>query len=190
MPEPVTPAWLLAALAIACWLSATIGLSIAVRMWRGLSVLRYQPRRQVPWQGIDLLVILWCSARGAGRLSGNRLVDHGPGDYAPARPSSRWARPMPAHCVAKMLDGAPAWMFVLGGLSVVVVAPIVEEFLFRVLLQGWLEARRAAWKRQAAHVAAARTRRRRADRRRLVPVRQDPLPRRRARRGIRTFTWA
>jgi membrane protease YdiL (CAAX protease family) len=147
MPEPTTPAWFLAAMAIACWLSAAIGLAIAVRMWRGRPVLRYQPRRQVPWQGIDLLVIvvvyvvtLWRCQEDALRIMGPEIT----------RPPAmvNVGETSAAHSVAKMLQDAPPWMYVLCGLSVVVVAPIFEEFLFRVLLQGWLESRRASWKRK------------------------------------------
>ena len=147
MSEPVTPTWLLAALAIACWLSAAIGLSIAVRMWRGLSVLRYQPRRQVPWQGIDLLVIVvvYVVVLGGCQEIAWRIM--GPEITRPPV-AVKMGDASAGHSVVKMLTDAPAWMFILGGLSVVVVAPIVEEFLFRVLLQGWLEARRAPWKRK------------------------------------------
>ncbi len=48
--------------------------------------------------------------------------------------------PEPSHPMIKSLmeNGSPA-MYVASSVMAVIVAPIVEEFLFRVLLQGWLE---------------------------------------------------
>jgi membrane protease YdiL (CAAX protease family) len=46
-------------------------------------------------------------------------------------------------------DGGNAWILLLGFVAAVVIAPVVEEFLFRVLLQGWLEARERRWRRRA-----------------------------------------
>lgn len=45
-----------------------------------------------------------------------------------------------AHAVARLLGEADVRILWVCALSAVVVAPIVEEFFFRVLLQGWLEA--------------------------------------------------
>ncbi len=53
-----------------------------------------------------------------------------------------------------------AWMLSLTALSAIVVAPFCEEFLFRVLLQGWFESIDATWQR----------------RRRKEDVRELPLP--------------
>jgi membrane protease YdiL (CAAX protease family) len=36
----------------------------------------------------------------------------------------------------------------LGGASVIIIAPVAEEFFFRVLLQGWLEKVERAWRRR------------------------------------------
>lgn len=47
------------------------------------------------------------------------------------------------HPIIEVLQRHPsATLFVLAGLSAVVVAPLAEEFFFRVLLQGWLESAR------------------------------------------------
>lgn len=46
------------------------------------------------------------------------------------------------HPIIEALGKDPSgWLYGLAGLSVVVVAPLAEEFFFRGLLQGWLEAR-------------------------------------------------
>ena len=44
-----------------------------------------------------------------------------------------------SHAIVQLFRGGNPWMILLCVVSAVVVAPIVEEFLFRVLLQGWLE---------------------------------------------------
>lgn len=44
------------------------------------------------------------------------------------------------HPIIETLGQQPDdWLFLLSGLSAVAVAPVAEEFFFRVLLQGWLE---------------------------------------------------
>ncbi len=44
------------------------------------------------------------------------------------------------HPIIEALGKQPSgWLFALSGISAVLVAPIAEEFLFRGLLQGWLE---------------------------------------------------
>lgn len=46
------------------------------------------------------------------------------------------------HPIIEILGEQPSgWLYVLAGFSAVVVAPPAEEFFFRGLLQGWLEAR-------------------------------------------------
>ena len=47
-----------------------------------------------------------------------------------------------AHIIVKMVMAfhRSPWIFLVAAMAAVVVAPIVEEFFFRVLLQGWLEA--------------------------------------------------
>ena len=55
------------------------------------------------------------------------------------------------------------WMLVAAGLMAVVVAPIVEEFFFRVLLQGWLEAGDRRRRRQLPQF------------RRLLPIGGGPI---------------
>jgi membrane protease YdiL (CAAX protease family) len=46
------------------------------------------------------------------------------------------------HPLVRLIEKEPEpSIIILGGVTAVLVAPVVEEFLFRVLLQGWLEAR-------------------------------------------------
>jgi membrane protease YdiL (CAAX protease family) len=59
------------------------------------------------------------------------------------------------HPLIKMLMEAPPdrWTLFLAGVFAVVVAPVCEEIVFRLLLQGWLESwedERLGWRRRAA----------------------------------------
>ena len=112
---------------------------VAMRMRRGLAVLPYQPRRPVPWRGIHLVLVflvyvvpLAAAAALAERLLPEQLTQ--PPAIRNVDQSST------AHTVARLLAEADLRMLWICALSAVVVAPIVEEFFFRVLLQGWLEA--------------------------------------------------
>jgi membrane protease YdiL (CAAX protease family) len=52
------------------------------------------------------------------------------------------------HVVAQLISDGNPWVFLLCVVSAGLVAPITEEFFFRVLLQGWLEALQHRWRRQ------------------------------------------
>lgn len=53
----------------------------------------------------------------------------------------------PQHPIIKLLRETPSPMFfAICGVMAIFVAPIVEEFLFRVIIQGWLENVAAYWK--------------------------------------------
>ena len=52
------------------------------------------------------------------------------------------------HPLVKMVRDEPgSQTLILATLMAVIVAPLVEEFLFRVVLQGWLEKRESRWRR-------------------------------------------
>jgi len=108
----------------------------------------YQPRRPVPWGIIDVLLALslyfimpvcvvvvardWLAIAPASavRVDENAKLDT-------------------AHPLARVLLESPsAWAIVACMLTAVVFAPITEEFLFRLLLQGWLEAVERRLRRQ------------------------------------------
>lgn len=59
------------------------------------------------------------------------------------------------HPIIEMLGEQPSsWLFVLSGLSAVVVAPVAEEFFFRGLLQGWLESQSMRLQRDVPSAAS------------------------------------
>lgn len=103
-------------------------------------MLEYQPRRPVPWRALDLVMVFGVYVIAVAGielliiavLGGTPLIE--PPRIQPAE------SPNAAHIVARLLNQGNAIVLLVCGLSAVVVAPVAEEFFFRVLLQGWLEA--------------------------------------------------
>ena len=120
---------------------------IAQRLWRREPVLPYRPRRPVPWRAIDLLLILgvYVGALGwmlhmSGPILGTEVVEP---------PLIRNAlEPETGHPIVRLLSEGKPWMLLVCAFSAALVAPIFEEFLFRVLVQGWLEAAQRRWRRR------------------------------------------
>ncbi len=181
---------------------------VASRLWRGQALLPYEPRRLVPWSGVDLLLIVavyllaqviaqTAAARWAGlpqlaegekfdaratfvllaaHLVGNLItltialcllvlragaslrdlgieaariaadlkcgvvafLAAGPLVYAVQALVVQWIPYEHPLVDAMQKQPAAATLWVVS-LSAVVVAPLFEEFIFRVILQGWLE---------------------------------------------------
>jgi len=146
-PVQIVPLWLLVALAVGGWLCVVVWTEASARWRQGLAVVPYQPRRRVPWGGIDLLLVLavYVMAQTGMVLLGEAYL--GPEITRP--PAIQNAdQSSAAHLVARLLKEGDVWILLLCGFSAVVVAPIVEEFVFRVLLQGWLEALQRRWRRK------------------------------------------
>lgn len=97
----------------------------------------YQPRRPVPWKGIDVALLF-------GLL------------FLPILPSIIATKPATdkeqktveqieapkdhAHPLGRLLaESQSVWPLLLGVALAVVIAPLMEELYFRLLLQGWLE---------------------------------------------------
>ncbi len=153
--DPVTHLLLLVCLGIVgiavLAASATIWTAVFVCWWMRWPVIRYQPRRPVPWGGEHVLVvvILYLALIGVGHViihyalpsdvaKQEKVEPAGAAESATKKP----ARLTTLHPVARMVLAARdnPWVFLAAFLAAVVVAPVVEEFFFRVLLQGWLEA--------------------------------------------------
>lgn len=179
----------------------------AARVSRGEPLVAYEPRRPVPWQGADLLVVALFFAAASGLFAVGFSIAIGPGHgvdeeikkfeaavaagalanaltigfalvWLVRRTGAEasdvgWRReslgrdvriglvafaalsaPVYAlqlflsqfssqqHPIIEVLgEQSGGWLYMLAGLSAVVVAPPAEEFFFRGLLQGWLEAR-------------------------------------------------
>ena len=78
-------------------------------------------------------------------------VRAGHGAFDPAAPAPAAAKgeeATTAHVVAQLISDSNVWVLLLCLVSVAIVAPVSEEFFFRVLLQGWLESKEQRWQRQ------------------------------------------
>ncbi len=123
---------------------AGIAASIAIWSWvfrrlaRHQRVLSYEGRRPVPWQFSDVAIIfLIYLAPALAGLFLSPLIGKGTGGAdQPGRPEELGV----SHPVIELLASNPGVLTLLFCVGVVVVvAPVVEEFLFRLVLQGWLE---------------------------------------------------
>jgi membrane protease YdiL (CAAX protease family) len=123
---------LLAGLCVWAWLFT--------RRRRGVPLVAYEPRRQVPWTGRHALAIV-LGHRIALELA--PLVIAGVLGISPL-PAAGAGPPAHAatdHPVSQLLREQPGLGTLLACIvAVALVAPVVEEFVFRIVLQGWLEA--------------------------------------------------
>ncbi len=120
----------------------------ALRRWRrGQSVLPYQPRRPVPWGGIDVVAVLVVYI-----VSTPLVMQAARSWFGLEIPIAAPAAPSPLdieHPLARVLSERPSvWAVLICAAAAVVVAPVAEELLFRLLLQGWLESLERRMRRQ------------------------------------------
>ena len=132
--------WIVTAMAIGAWACLVVWMAMVSRVWRGLPILAYQPRRRVPWRFFDLVAVLVFSV-----LAGSAMAIVGRAYFGlPETPGvavDATAELDTVHPIGRLLLEEPSVAtLALCLLTAVVVAPIAEEFLFRLLLQGWLEA--------------------------------------------------
>jgi membrane protease YdiL (CAAX protease family) len=119
---------------------------ISHRVAQGKPVIDYASRRPVPWGAIDLLLVVlffvvtsgWIAAVDAALFN----VPHEPPEEFVA--ASDTSHPL----VVLLRSDRTLVSLALGLASGVLVAPIAEEIMFRLLLQGWLEAAERRWRRQ------------------------------------------
>jgi membrane protease YdiL (CAAX protease family) len=155
-------------LALAC---LGVGLAAAVRFRRGMPVVPYEHRRPVPWGAgevtLILLLYLFLPALVLGPsaallgipfpLRAPAEAEHGAqaGAETAVETDAGQADEEEPHLIARLIfETDEPWFLILALVSAALVAPVVEEFLFRVVLQGWLE---SAERRIRRRVAAART---------------------------------
>ena len=147
MPPPAqSVAWILPAIVVIGWSCLAAWALVVTRWLLGLPVLPYQPRRRVPWGPLDLVLVLAVYLAIPAGLGLVAYLYLGP-DVARPPVIYDVHKSTAEHIVAKLIAGGNVWVLGLCGLSAAVVAPIVEEFLFRVLLQGWLESAQRRWRR-------------------------------------------
>jgi membrane protease YdiL (CAAX protease family) len=134
----------------------------AAQWWQRRPILPYQPRRPAPWRAIDLgAIVIFYLVMQSGVIA---LADAFLGATALGAPSTYDAAGSQAeHVVAQLIADGNPWVLLLCIVSAGLVAPITEEFFFRVLLQGWLDALQHRWRRQMPTL------------RRLVPRGSGPI---------------
>jgi len=121
--------------------------AIIERLVSGAQVLPYQPRRRVPWQFWDLLAVMIFYVAGVvvlihlAQYFWHLEINDTSSNTALGQTST-------AHPIIQLLAVKNWAAFLLCGTAAVVVAPIAEEFFFRVLLQGWLEKSERIWRRR------------------------------------------
>jgi len=121
------------------------------RLGQRAPVLPFEPRRRVPWGGLHVFGVLVVYVGAALLLQplGHALaalVGEEPASASaleggvPDAPGAEESKPRREHPVLRALErDSRLGMILLAVYSAVVVAPVVEEFFFRLLLQGWLE---------------------------------------------------
>lgn len=122
---------------------------LLVRRARGLPPIDRAPRRSVPWSGIDVTAIFllyYCGQFATfflvpAEILAQRAAPPAAMDEAaiPGEDEPRVRHPVEELLVADR----SAWPIFWTLLTAVIVAPLIEELLFRVVLQGWLEKRLA-----------------------------------------------
>ncbi len=115
--------------------------AVVARHWRRRQpVVPYQPRRRVPWGAFDvaLLILLYQSMPALVLMAAQPWFDI---PAVAAEQTTAESELDNVHPLARVLleSHGRVWPILLCVVSAVVVAPITEEFVFRLLLQGWLE---------------------------------------------------
>ena len=121
-------------------------------------MLRYEGRRQVPWKTLDVAAIF--GLYFLPLLAGLAVLafEAAQGERAPAAEAPEDVQSEEAdthHAAIDLLrqDGSVlTWTLCI--VAAVIVAPVAEEFLFRLVLQGWLEARQRSRRGRALRLLA------------------------------------
>jgi membrane protease YdiL (CAAX protease family) len=122
---------------------------VVARWLLGLPVIPYQSRRPVPWRSIDvLLVVIFFVVTPTIVLHESRvLLNNGPDvSKIETAKDAPLDTDHPLHRV--LMEGHKTWPVVVCVLLAIVVAPITEELVFRLVLQGWFEAAERRMRRQ------------------------------------------
>jgi membrane protease YdiL (CAAX protease family) len=127
--------------AVSVLLLAAMGFGgiVFYRLDRRRPVLRVEPRRAVPWTGWDVLVIfgVYVACSVAVVNVGVTLFHLNPAVAPVIENPNDLER---SHAVARLVSGAQDWRIIaVCSLVAVVIAPVTEELLFRLFLQGWFE---------------------------------------------------
>lgn len=131
--------FLVSAVALAVWAFIVVWAVVFARWRQCRPVIPYQPRRPVPWRMFDVLLLLIVFSVAPAffvNVSRNWL------DVSPPAQSQVDEEPEldGNHPLARVLmESSSGWAVLMCVVLAVVVTPIAEEFIFRLLIQGWLE---------------------------------------------------
>jgi membrane protease YdiL (CAAX protease family) len=121
--------------------SAGLWARLVARWQKGEPILPLARRRPVPWLGQDVLLVFFISLLIPMGMAG---AVH---SWLPANnglPADDQKKEL-AHAAQQLLRTKEPAAVAVAAIMAIVVAPLIEEFLFRVLFQGWLE---AVWSRR------------------------------------------
>jgi NADH:ubiquinone oxidoreductase subunit 5 (subunit L)/multisubunit Na+/H+ antiporter MnhA subunit len=131
--------------------SVVVVSNVVGRWGRGEPVLPYEKRRQAPWRGMDVLIVFilfefggpffFLAAQSLLPKANEAAVAVDETQVAAAAGNDSAETVDVQHPLVDLLksdEGAVTWLLCI--LVAVVVAPLVEEFMYRVVLQGWMEA--------------------------------------------------
>jgi len=136
-PQDV-PFWQFPVVAAAFCACLAVWWVVATRLRQGRAVLPREPRREVPWEGIDLILVMAVYVALVSVALLLAYVCLGPEAGLPPAVQDL-DKSTSAHLVEQLIEQGSGWIILICVFSAGVVAPIVEEFFFRLLLQGWLE---------------------------------------------------
>lgn len=155
--------------------SSLVWMAIARRVRRRRPVVRYEGRRQVPWTAVHVIAILTLhlllptllmlasnllfgvvrdpnAARAPGaevnheQPPGQRDIEQGVAADPEEADQKTTDRDHPTIDLLRQDGSALTWLLCV--VTVVLIAPVAEEFFFRLLLQGWLEAAESRYRRR------------------------------------------
>ena len=115
-----------------------VWIEIVQRLRKRRPVLAVNPRRQVPWNALDLLVLFLLAILLQGILVGVLQKTLGTDVFGPLL-SDRSNDLSKAHPLQEIFVQAGWSIRIACTLIAVIVAPLCEEMVFRVIFQGWLE---------------------------------------------------
>ncbi len=137
---------------IAALLAASAGVWywIFMRRQAGLPLIPLARRRPVPWLGRDVLYVffIWWCLPSLATLAVYKVVGINAAQRVAETPppkDQKAEKLQTEHPTADLLRSGDWRMIAVATIAAVIVAPMIEEFLFRVVLQGWLE---AVWSRR------------------------------------------
>jgi membrane protease YdiL (CAAX protease family) len=133
------PEALVIAATLAVWACAFIWVLVVVRWRRGQPLAPYEPRRPVPWKVFDVVLAL-CLYFVMPMCVVQVACDWLSIDIALPSLIDEGVQLDTAHPLARvLLEDRSVWAILVCLVAAVVVAPVTEEMLFRLILQGWLE---------------------------------------------------